>query len=112
MSKKYYIETLGCPKNFNDSEYAAGVLDENGYEYFKDVKKCSQGRDARFVFSDGSNALVVTVPYAEGLEVFIASTPDNPLPGRRTTIIRRIVGTTMDVTMDMQFSETREVQEK
>lgn len=33
MSKKYYIETLGCPKNFNDSEYAAGVLDENGYEY-------------------------------------------------------------------------------
>lgn len=87
-------------------------FDENGYEYFKDVKKCSQGRDARFVFSDGANSLVVTVPYAEGLEVFIASTPDNPLPGRRTTIIRRIVGTTMDVTMDMQFSETREVQEK
>ena len=33
MKKKYFIETLGCPKNFNDSEYAAGVLDENGYEY-------------------------------------------------------------------------------
>lgn len=29
--KKFYIETLGCPKNFNDSEYAAGVLLENGY---------------------------------------------------------------------------------
>ena len=32
MKKKYYIETLGCPKNFNDSEYASGVLSENGYE--------------------------------------------------------------------------------
>ncbi len=26
MAKKFYIDTLGCPKNVNDSEYAAGVL--------------------------------------------------------------------------------------
>lgn len=26
-----YIETLGCPKNFNDSEAAAGILKEAGY---------------------------------------------------------------------------------
>ena len=32
MKGKYYIETMGCPKNFNDSEYAAGVLDGAGYE--------------------------------------------------------------------------------
>ena len=31
-SKKVFIDTLGCPKNFNDSEFAAGVLEENGYE--------------------------------------------------------------------------------
>ncbi len=30
--KTYYIETLGCPKNINDSEFAAGVLSEKGYE--------------------------------------------------------------------------------
>ena len=31
-NKKVFIDTLGCPKNFNDSEFAAGVLEENGYE--------------------------------------------------------------------------------
>lgn len=28
---KIFIETLGCPKNFNDSEVAAGILEENNY---------------------------------------------------------------------------------
>ncbi len=27
-----YIETLGCPKNFNDSEMAAGILEKNGHK--------------------------------------------------------------------------------
>lgn len=31
-NKKVFIDTLGCPKNFNDSEFAAGILEENGYE--------------------------------------------------------------------------------
>lgn len=26
-----YIDTLGCPKNFNDSQVAAGILEEKGY---------------------------------------------------------------------------------
>ena len=30
--RTFYIETLGCPKNINDSEFAAGVLSEGGYE--------------------------------------------------------------------------------
>jgi len=29
---KIYIETLGCLKNVNDSEMAAGILEKNGYE--------------------------------------------------------------------------------
>ncbi len=29
---KIYIETLGCPKNANDSEMAAGILEKNGHE--------------------------------------------------------------------------------
>lgn len=29
--KSFYIETLGCPKNINDSEFAAGVLSRDGY---------------------------------------------------------------------------------
>lgn len=29
---KIYIETLGCPKNVNDSEMAAGILENNGHE--------------------------------------------------------------------------------
>ena len=32
MKKKFYIDTLGCPKNVNDSEFAAGVLLGNNYE--------------------------------------------------------------------------------
>lgn len=28
---KIFIETLGCPKNFNDSEVAAGILEENNH---------------------------------------------------------------------------------
>lgn len=28
---KVYIETLGCPKNFNDSQVAAGILEENNH---------------------------------------------------------------------------------
>lgn len=30
-NSKVYIETLGCPKNFNDSEVAAGILEQKGY---------------------------------------------------------------------------------
>jgi ribosomal protein S12 methylthiotransferase len=29
---KIYIETLGCPKNVNDSEMAAGILERSGHE--------------------------------------------------------------------------------
>lgn len=28
---KIYIETMGCPKNFNDSEVAAGIMEENNH---------------------------------------------------------------------------------
>ena len=28
---KVYIETLGCPKNFNDSQMAAGILEKNNH---------------------------------------------------------------------------------
>ncbi len=34
-----YIETLGCPKNFNDSEMAAGILEKNGYGIVDDWEK-------------------------------------------------------------------------
>ena len=27
---KVYIETLGCPKNFNDTQVAKGILSEDG----------------------------------------------------------------------------------
>ena len=29
---KIYMETLGCPKNFNDTQVAKGIMLENGYE--------------------------------------------------------------------------------
>ena len=28
---KIFIETLGCPKNFNDSEFALGILEKAGH---------------------------------------------------------------------------------
>ena len=85
---------------------------ENGYEYFQDVEKCEGGQDAVFVFCDRTSTLTVTVPYGKGLEVYLSSTPDNPLPGRRTTIIRRVNGDAMDTTMEMQFTKNSEVREK
>ncbi len=33
---KIYIETLGCPKNLNDSEIAEGILQREGFEITKD----------------------------------------------------------------------------
>ena len=29
---KIYMETLGCPKNFNDTQVAKGIMVENGFE--------------------------------------------------------------------------------
>ena len=29
---RIYFETLGCPKNFNDSQVAKGILETKGYE--------------------------------------------------------------------------------
>lgn len=34
---KVFIETLGCPKNFNDSEVAGGILEANGHQIVEDV---------------------------------------------------------------------------
>lgn len=34
-----YIETLGCPKNFNDSQVAAGVLEEKGHTITDDLSQ-------------------------------------------------------------------------
>lgn len=36
---KVYIETLGCPKNFNDSEMAAGILQSEGHLLTQDLKE-------------------------------------------------------------------------
>lgn len=34
-----YIETLGCPKNFNDSEVAAGILEDAGHRIVDDPEE-------------------------------------------------------------------------
>ena len=36
---KIYIETLGCPKNFSDSETAAAILEKAGHEITEDPEK-------------------------------------------------------------------------
>ncbi|MBQ1396322.1 MAG: 30S ribosomal protein S12 methylthiotransferase RimO [Eubacterium sp.] len=38
-SKRVYIDTLGCPKNINDSEYAAGVLEDGGFVIIDDPEE-------------------------------------------------------------------------
>jgi ribosomal protein S12 methylthiotransferase len=35
---KIYMETLGCPKNFNDTEVAKGIMKENGFEISENIK--------------------------------------------------------------------------
>ena len=34
---KIYFDTLGCPKNFNDSEHACGILEEAGHLIVDDI---------------------------------------------------------------------------
>lgn len=36
---KIYIDTLGCPKNFNDSEVAAGLLEQAGHRIIEDPRQ-------------------------------------------------------------------------
>ena len=75
---KIYIETLGCPKNFNDSEMAAGILEQEGYTLIESpgeadlilVNTCCFINDAKVesidrIFSlaqykDGDKVLAVT----------------------------------------------------
>ena len=37
LAKKLFIETLGCPKNFNDSEAIAGIWEKSGGEVTDDL---------------------------------------------------------------------------
>lgn len=77
-----------------------------GYEYFQDVRRIGGTGDADFVFDDGAGRrLVVTIPRQEGQEIYQASTPDNPLPGRRTTILRRSIGRKAVFSLHMRFEE-------
>ena len=32
-----YIQTLGCPKNINDSQVVAGILEEAGHQIIKET---------------------------------------------------------------------------
>lgn len=36
---KFYIDTLGCPKNITDSEGAAGLLEQDGHEFVLEPEK-------------------------------------------------------------------------
>lgn len=49
---KIYIETLGCPKNENDSEVAAGILTEAGYDVI-DRKEAGDGAQVIIVNTCG-----------------------------------------------------------
>lgn len=35
---KVYMETLGCPKNFNDTQVAKGIMSQNGIEIVDDIE--------------------------------------------------------------------------
>lgn len=53
---KIYMETLGCPKNFNDSEVVAGILERTGHEVFfagEDQEKVIRAADAVLVNTCG-----------------------------------------------------------
>lgn len=34
---RIYIETLGCPKNFNDSQVVGGILENAGHQIIEDA---------------------------------------------------------------------------
>ena len=34
---KVYMETLGCPKNFNDSQVACGIMEDAGIQLVDDI---------------------------------------------------------------------------
>lgn len=37
---KVYMETMGCPKNFNDSQVAKGLIQEKGFQITDNIDEC------------------------------------------------------------------------
>jgi len=75
---KIYIETLGCPKNANDSEVAAGILEEAGHTIvnrpeFADgiiVNTCGFINDAK---KESINTILDMTRYKDGDKLLIVS---------------------------------------
>lgn len=38
---KVYMETMGCPKNFNDSQVAKGLIQEKGFQITDNIDECN-----------------------------------------------------------------------
>ncbi len=119
---KIYIDTLGCPKNFNDSQVAAGILEEKGHQlvdspdvsdviivntcgFINDAKKESIERIFDMAaYKDGQRKLIVSgclsQRYGEELfeempevDLFIGVNEYDKLPQLMETLETRCVAT-------------------
>lgn len=62
----------------------------NGYKYLTDIKKMKAGGSFRAAFTlNGGSKLTLTVPNADGIEIYTAKSPDNPAKNMRNTVILR-----------------------
>ena len=74
-----------------DAECEVESLGEGeGYQYITDIRKmrADGGFEATFTLADGQT-LALTVPETDGLEVYVAKSPDNPANNMRSTVILR-----------------------
>lgn len=76
---------------------------ENGYEYFEDVKRLSDR--SVFTFSNGVDSFTVDFNLEDGQELYLMTSPDNPVTKKRTTFLRRKRGKIITFEMKIIFKE-------
>jgi ribosomal protein S12 methylthiotransferase len=75
---KIYIETLGCPKNVTDSEYAAGILEKAGHKIVENasiaqvliVNTCGFINDAK---KESIDTILEHASYKKGKQILIVT---------------------------------------
>ena len=68
----------------------ASLGEINGYKYLTNIKKMQADGSFTAAFTlDGVGVLTLTVPNAEGIEIYTAKSPDNPANNMRNTVVLR-----------------------
>jgi hypothetical protein len=92
----WFFHSIGKAEYSTDEGEAVESLGEDkmGYAYITDIKKMKTNGTFKATFTlDNGEALTLEIPETDGIEVYIAKTPDNPADNKRNTVILRRTAT-------------------